>query len=238
MLNKKISNAYQYEDEKEDDSGAASQTKKSTSNLKEIPPNLKPRDVIYYPIYHDESTVHANDQSHFVWETEDQHELRQKSRGRLIHISDFIIEHCGRLVLTLEEIAREELLPKRPLSPAQLEVERIRLEAEAAVAAAAAEKERIAVEQGKKPRKKRAPKVTQAQASKAPLATDRTAEGLDWTPPPPPAPFKRYRCEQYDACRIIHPGAGHDPYWDMPQLIAQVSSILKKIEPSAYCVAD
>ncbi|KAJ7259301.1 hypothetical protein C8J57DRAFT_1639976 [Mycena rebaudengoi] len=218
---KKLGNAYQYEDEKEDDSGAASQTKKSTSNLKEIPPNLKPGDIIYYPIYHDESTVHANDQSHFVWETEDQHKLRQKSRGHLIHISDFIIEHCGRLVLTLEEIACEELLPKRPLSPAQLEVERIHLEAEAAVAAAAAEKERIAVEQGKKPRKKRAPKVTQAQASKAPLATDRTAEGLDWTPPPPPVPFKRYRCEQYDACHIIHPGAGHDPYWDMPQLIAQ-----------------
>ncbi|KAJ7243667.1 hypothetical protein C8J57DRAFT_1556267 [Mycena rebaudengoi] len=196
---------------KEGDSGAASQTKKSTSNLKEIPPNLKPRDIIYYPIYHDESTVHTNDQSHFVWETEDQHELHQKSCCCLIYISDFIIEHCGRLVLTLEEIAREELLPKHPLSPAQLEVERIHLKAEAAVAAAA-EKERIAVEPGKKPRKKRAPKVTQAQASKAPPATDRTAEGLDWTPPPPPTPFKHYRCEQYDACRIIHPGAGHDPY--------------------------
>jgi hypothetical protein len=118
---------------------------------------LKPGDVIYYPICHDESTVHANEQSHFVWETDDQHELR-KDRGRLIHISDFIIEHCGRLVLTAEEIEREELLPKRPLSPAQLQAEHVRLEAEAAVAAAAAEKERIALEQGKKPKKKRAKK--------------------------------------------------------------------------------
>ncbi|KAJ7928725.1 hypothetical protein B0H13DRAFT_2311352 [Mycena leptocephala] len=205
-------------DEKEDEA-STSQSKNTTGNLKEIPPKLKPGDVIYYPIFHDEATVHANDQSHFVWETDDQHELRQKSRGRLIHVSDFIIEHCGRLVLTLEEIKREELLPKRPLSPAELEAERVRLEIEAATAAAAAEKERAALEQEKKPRKKRATK--EKQAPKAPPATDRTTEGLEWTPPPPPAPFKRYRCERYDACRIIHPGAGHDPYWAMPQLIAQ-----------------
>ncbi|KAJ7939852.1 hypothetical protein B0H13DRAFT_2299891 [Mycena leptocephala] len=93
-----LHNAYQYEDEKEDETGTSqstSQSKNTTSNLKEIPPKLKPGDITYYPIFHDESTVHVNDQSHFVWETDDQHELRQKSRGRLIHISDFIIEHCG-----------------------------------------------------------------------------------------------------------------------------------------------
>jgi hypothetical protein len=98
-LNKKIRNTYQYENETEAEAGA-SQGKDTTSNLKEIPPKLKPGDIIYYTIFHDESTVHANEQSHFVWETDDQHELRQKSRGRLIHISDFIIEHCRRLVLT------------------------------------------------------------------------------------------------------------------------------------------
>ncbi|KAJ7472095.1 hypothetical protein FB451DRAFT_1471312 [Mycena latifolia] len=222
-----LQNAYQYEDEKEDDT-STSQSKNTTGNLKEISPQLKPGDVIYYPIFHDESTVHANDQSHFVWETDDQHELRKKERGRLIHISDFIIEHCGRLVLTAEEIEREELLPKCPLSPAELKAEEIRLEAEAAAAAAAAEKERIALEQGKKPRKKRAPK--EKQAPKAPPATDRTTEGLEWTPPPPPAPFKRYRCEHYDACRIIHPGSGHDPYWDMPQLIAQTKGAIDIFE--------
>ncbi|KAJ7430785.1 hypothetical protein B0H11DRAFT_2210849 [Mycena galericulata] len=204
MFTQQISNAYQYEDEKSDDTGTAP-GKNSACNLKEIPPTLKAGDVIYYPIYHDESTIHANDQSHFVWETDDQHELRQKSRGRLIHVSDFIIEHCGRLVLTAEEIARE-----------------------AAAAAVAAEKERIAREQGKKTRKKPAPK--EKQAPKAPPATDRTAEGLEWTPPPPPAPFKRYRCEQYDACCIIHPGAGHDPYWDMPQLIAQTKRAIDIFE--------
>ncbi|KAJ7144254.1 hypothetical protein C8R44DRAFT_725211 [Mycena epipterygia] len=224
---RQFSNAYQYEDEKPDDEGT-SPGKNSARNLKEIPPTLKAGDVIYYPIYHDESTLHANDQSHFVWETDDQHELRQKSRGRLIHVSDFIIEHCGRLVLTAEEIAREELLPKRPLSPAELEAERVLLEAQAAAAAAAAEKERIAHEQGKKTRKKPAP--NEKQAPKAPPATDRTVEGLEWTPPPPPAPFKRYRCEQYDACCIIHPGAGHDPYWDMPQLIAQTKRAIDIFE--------
>lgn len=226
MLNPQFSNAYQYEDEKPNEAGT-SPRKTSPSNLKEIPPTLKAGDVIYYPIFHDEATIHANDQSHFVWETDDQHELRKKSRGRLIHVPDFIIEHCGRLVLTAEEIEREELLPKRPLNPAELEAERVRLEAEAVAAAAAAEKQRIALEQGKKPRKKPAPK--EKQAPKARPATDRTAEGLEWTPPPPPAPFKHYRCEQYDACCIIHPGAGHDPYWDMPQLIAQVSFLHEHI---------
>jgi hypothetical protein len=101
----------------------------------------------------------------------------------------------------------------------------VRLAAETVAAAAAAEKERIALEQGKKPRKKKPPK--EKQPAKAPPATDHTAEGLEWTPPPPPAPFKRYRCEHYDTCHIIHPGAGHDPYWDMPQLIAQVSFLHK-----------
>ncbi|KAJ7823280.1 hypothetical protein B0H13DRAFT_1919727 [Mycena leptocephala] len=179
-----LNNAYQYEDEKEDEAA----TSQSTSNLREIPPKLKPGDIIYYPIFHDECTVHANEQSHFVWETDDQHD------------------------------------------PAELEAECSRLEAEAAAAAAAAEKERIALELGKKPRKKRAPKAKQAQAPKARPATDRTTEGLEWTPPPPPALFKCYRCEHYDACRIIHPGAGHDPYWDMPQLIAQTKGAIDIFE--------
>jgi hypothetical protein len=41
-------------------------------------------------------------------------------------------------------------------------------------------------------------------------------------PPPPPAPFTSYRIPSFDAQRIIYPGANHDPWWDMPQLIAQV----------------
>jgi hypothetical protein len=180
---KKIRNTYQYENKTEAKAGA-SQGKDTTSNLKEIPPKLKPGDIIYYTIFHDESAVHANKQSHFIWETDDQHELWQKSRGRLIHISDFIIEHCGRLVLTPEEIAREELLPKRPLSPMELEAERVRLAAETVAAAAAAEKERIALEQGKKPRKKKPSK--EKQPAEAPPATDCAAEGLEWTPPHPP----------------------------------------------------
>jgi hypothetical protein len=51
----------------------------------------------------------------------------------------------------------------------------------------------------------------------------RTLERSDsWIPPPPPAPFKSYRLPSFDARRIIYPGANHDPWWDMKQLIAQV----------------
>ncbi|KAJ7204810.1 hypothetical protein GGX14DRAFT_569389 [Mycena pura] len=85
-----LNNTYQYKDEKLDEAGT-SHRKTGPSNSQEILPTLKAGDTIYYPIFHDGSTIHANDQSHFVWETDDQHELRQKSHGRLIHISDFII---------------------------------------------------------------------------------------------------------------------------------------------------
>ncbi len=43
-----------------------------------------------------------------------------------------------------------------------------------------------------------------------------------WIPPPPPAPFTSYQLHSFNARQIIYPGANHDPWWDMPQLIAQV----------------
>ncbi|KAJ7696414.1 hypothetical protein B0H16DRAFT_1223355, partial [Mycena metata] len=40
---------------------------------------------------------------------------------------------------------------------------------------------------------------------------------------------------------IIHPGAGHDPYWDMPQLISQTKGTINIFEakyPDGRAVFD
>jgi hypothetical protein len=49
--------------------------------------------------YHDECCFHANDEARSLWLREGEQPLRKKGRGRLIHISDFINEEDGRLVL-------------------------------------------------------------------------------------------------------------------------------------------
>jgi hypothetical protein len=54
--------------------------------------------------------------------------------------------------------------------------------------------------------------------------TRETGEIETGVPPPPPAPFDSYQIPSFDARRIIYPGANYDPWWDMPQLIAQVNN--------------
>ncbi|EHS62464.1 uncharacterized protein PGTG_20589 [Puccinia graminis f. sp. tritici CRL 75-36-700-3] len=54
-------------------------------------------------IYHDESTIHAKERPTLSWLLPGTTELRSKSLGRLIHISDFILESTGRLVLSPEQ---------------------------------------------------------------------------------------------------------------------------------------
>ena len=49
--------------------------------------------------YHDESCFHANDEARSLWLQAGEQPLRKKNRGRLIHVSDFINEEDGRLVL-------------------------------------------------------------------------------------------------------------------------------------------
>ncbi|KAJ7089009.1 hypothetical protein C8R44DRAFT_598557, partial [Mycena epipterygia] len=124
---------------------------KPGETLTEIAPVLQDGEKIHYPIAHDECCVHANDQANFEWIRDGEQPLRQKSRGRLVHVSSFILEHCG----------------------------------------------------------------------------GRTYAENEWVPPPPPAPYTAYQIPSFDACRIIYPGANHDPWWDMPQLIAQVKDAIK-----------
>ncbi|KAF7291198.1 DDE family endonuclease [Mycena indigotica] len=99
MLSTILPLSYQYDDvpfNKDD----PTDDPKAKRPIREVPPTLKDGQKIFYPIFHDETSIHANDQTRYVWEREDEHELRSKSRGRIVHVSDFIIEHCGRLYLS------------------------------------------------------------------------------------------------------------------------------------------
>jgi hypothetical protein len=49
--------------------------------------------------YHGESCFHANDDAQNLWLRASEQPLRKKGRSRLIHVSDFINEEDGRLVL-------------------------------------------------------------------------------------------------------------------------------------------
>lgn len=182
---------------------------------KVIPPVLKPGEKIHYCIFHDETCIHANDQCTCVWQREGEQPLRDKSRGRINHISDYIIEHCGRLCLSPEEIKVQMSLPEEPLPPGSsvppdpvVPIPGTITTPNPPPAA---------------PKKTRAKKNTENTPKPAP-GRRTLAKPNGWVPPPPPVPFTSYRIPSFDARRIIYPGANHDPWWDMPQLIAQVST--------------
>ena len=180
-----------------------------------IPPNLQPGEKIHYPIFHDECCIHANDQCTYVWMREGEQPLRDKSCGRIVHVSDFIVEHSGRLCLW--EFLRDEQMklpvePTCPVPPSAPVVPPV-----TAITAALSTAKRG---WGKQPKEKA------VQPSEH--HTLKQADG--WVPPPPPAMFKSYRLPHFDARQIIYPGANHDPWWDMSQLIAQVSSLLSNGE--------
>jgi hypothetical protein len=100
-------------------------------------------------IFQDESTFHANDMEDSVYLAQGEMQLRKKGRGRLVHVSDFVIESTGHLALPSELISRLK-------------------------------------------------------------------EKNEWT----------NRLEEYggNARKIIYPGKNYDAWWDMKQLIRQVSS--------------
>jgi hypothetical protein len=204
-----------------------------------IPPVLQPGERIHYPIFHDECCIHANDQCTFVWAREGEQPLRNKSRGRIVHVSDFIIEHCGRLVLWQFEQEAQEMLPKAPLRP----VPDVPAAAPSATAApstsTSTENPTTSVTSGpiipaaKKAAPKKAVPKKKAAVKNVP-ATRCTLEHADtWVPPPPPAPFTSYQIPSFDACCIIYPGANYDRWWDMPQLIAQVNNITLFVSKTA-----
>ncbi|KDN45007.1 hypothetical protein RSAG8_05180, partial [Rhizoctonia solani AG-8 WAC10335] len=78
-----------------------------------LPLDLPPGVQEHVFITHDESCIHANERADTKWLKEDEQQLRQKSRGQLIHVSDFLTEKYGRLALTPELIAENNRLPER-----------------------------------------------------------------------------------------------------------------------------
>ena len=192
----------------------------------EKPPTLKPGEQECHVIAHDEVCFHANDLSRTEWVAGKEQPLRQKGRGRIVHVSDFIIEHSGRLCLTESEREAQMKLP------CALDVEQTDLAEPLelietprpvktlnAPTIAKMEETKKATKRGvKKERKK---KETQADKPSEPTGTSakgRTfAENSNWNP------CTLSRLPSFDARRIIYPGANGDPWWDMPQLIAQVS---------------
>jgi hypothetical protein len=57
-------------------------------------------------IYHDKSTIHAKERRKSTWLLPGTSEIRSKNTGRLIHISDFILETTGRLKLSHEDFEK------------------------------------------------------------------------------------------------------------------------------------
>ena len=178
-------------------------------------PTLKPGEKIHYPIYHDETCVHANDQSNFVWIKEDEQPLHNKSCGHIVHVSDFIIEHSGHVVLSDDEIMEQMKLPEKPLPPApdtklpSSETPPSLAEDPAVDATAVAPPEptgkKTKSQKQKEPKKKKTP-------NKKPVTTAQTLAAAvedEWVPPLPPAPFPSYRLSSFDAQHIIYPGANY-----------------------------
>ncbi len=189
-----------------------------------ISPKLKPGKKIHYPIFHDECCVHANDQCSNVWMREGEQPLRDKGRGRIVHISDFIIEHSGRLVLS-EFLQEEQLkLPKQPAPPTLVAISPDAPNPTASTLAAPTPvlSSTSGITSATKGKGRGSRRKAPAQLKSKP-ADRRTLDRTNiWIPPPPPAPFTSYQLHSFDARQIIYPGANHDPWWDMPQLIAQV----------------
>jgi hypothetical protein len=64
-------------------------------------------------LFHDESTVHANERAKRAWVKDNTQELRKKSDGRLIHDSDWITPatSTGRLEITPNDVCGEGQMP-------------------------------------------------------------------------------------------------------------------------------
>ncbi|TFK80727.1 hypothetical protein K466DRAFT_636180 [Polyporus arcularius HHB13444] len=71
--------------------------------LKLVPASLAPGEKKVIAIFHDECCFHVNDYKRTAWLPAGGTVLQKKGRGRLIHVSDFIMEPTGRLVLRNEQ---------------------------------------------------------------------------------------------------------------------------------------
>ena len=57
----------------------------------------KEDEMLYVEVHHDECCFSSNDRGTRTWYRDDSRPLMPKSRGRTIHVSDFIVEEHGSL---------------------------------------------------------------------------------------------------------------------------------------------
>jgi len=76
-----------------------------------ISPILPPDVPEIVPVTHDESIFYANDDVVKAWGPAEENQLRRKSQGLSIHVSDFLCESIGRLRLSEEDCSTNDLLP-------------------------------------------------------------------------------------------------------------------------------
>lgn len=78
-------------------------------NSAQVNPNLSgdSRETVF--VDHNESTVHAKERPKLLWLLPGVTELRSKNKGRLINISDFIIETTGRLIINPKHVEEMQL---------------------------------------------------------------------------------------------------------------------------------
>jgi hypothetical protein len=67
-------------------------------------PELNEFEHLHILVTHDESTFDSNDGRREGWHPRNEQPLRKKSRGRSIHVSEFLTETIGRLKLSNEQI--------------------------------------------------------------------------------------------------------------------------------------
>ncbi|KAF8142746.1 hypothetical protein K438DRAFT_1994657 [Mycena galopus ATCC 62051] len=198
------------------------------------PKNLPPGQKVHHCIYHDECCFHANDQSNFVWMNDGEQPLRAKGRGRVVHVSDFIIEDTasGCLALTADQILAQLELPLAPTqsdpSPALSATDSPAVDPPVPVSdvsealttppVVSGREPKELSKKSKEPKPKKVPKPKNVRSASA---TGRTADDHNWILPPAPNGIS-YGLPNFDAGEIIYPGAKHEPWWDMPQLIKQV----------------
>ncbi|KZV59375.1 hypothetical protein PENSPDRAFT_695200 [Peniophora sp. CONT] len=70
-----------------------------SGELLRVDPVLGPGDKRIVPLLHDESSLHAGEYKTNVWLCVGETKLQKKGRGRIIHVSDFIDEELGCLVV-------------------------------------------------------------------------------------------------------------------------------------------
>lgn len=80
-------------------------------NKETIYPDLPPGVKLHIAVSHDECAVHVNDLKKSGWLSESQQVLRKKGRGRLLHVSDFVVEASGRLALSKDQIMANDAKP-------------------------------------------------------------------------------------------------------------------------------